>query len=239
MTGALAGRGRPTLTRPAGGDMVLDDSDWSHKAWMSKVDADLLEQIIDRRSRAALGCFDVLEWGAGRSTLYFTERLQAAGVGYRWVSLEYDRGYFLSDLAPKLNGLPGVQTVFVEEGASLPLTGLPQADQPLTVVVFDKGKLSPFMADHAADRAVNMDAYVDLPSRLGRKFDFIFVDGRKRRRCLLEAARLLKPGGVAVLHDAYRPYYQCAFMQFAAQQPIGEILWIGSAEPADLSRWLD
>lgn len=41
-------------------------------------------------------------------------------------------------------------------------------------------------------------------------FDLVFVDGRRRRGCLLTASQVVTPGGVVVLHDAERSSYRDA-----------------------------
>jgi SAM-dependent methyltransferase len=214
---------------------VLDDSNWSEKAWMSQVDANLFERVLVRKAKAATASFDVLEWGAGRSTLYFSKLLSELGINFHWLSLEYDPGYIQHDIAPKLAARAGARIL----PASADMTDAVWAGpMSLDVIVFDQGPLQPFLDGHDQDRLADLDGYVDYPAQLGRQYDFIFVDGRKRRRCLLEAARLLKPGGVAVLHDAYRPHYQCAFPAFASQRMLGEILWIGAQDKTDFLNWI-
>jgi hypothetical protein len=84
------------------------------------------------------------------------------------------------------------------------------------------------------DRHVDMDEYVNFPGQQNRRYDIILVDGRKRRRCLLEAAKLLKNDGVVLLHDAWRPYYNCAFDHFQSGRRIGDILWIGMQKPQSM-----
>lgn len=72
-----------------------------------------------------------------------------------------------------------------------------------------------------------MDDYVEWPFRFEKRFNFIFVDGRKRRRCLLVASKLLARGGVVILHDAQREWYHSAFRAFANHSRVGDMLWIG------------
>ena len=72
-----------------------------------------------------------------------------------------------------------------------------------------------------------MDEYVSFPSQLGLKFDMIIIDGRKRRRCLLEAKKLLKKGGLIILHDAQRHYYKCAMEEFRGRY-LTPKLWKGT-----------
>ena len=56
--------------------MMLDDSNWSHKAWMSIPDADLFEQILLRKAAEGRGQLRVLEWGAGKSTRWYQRRYE-------------------------------------------------------------------------------------------------------------------------------------------------------------------
>ena len=208
---------------------VLDDSNWSHKAWMSVVDADLFESLLLSRIRG--GHIDVLEWGSGRSTFYFAGLLTKLGYSFRWVSLEYDRGYFNGEVVPRIGELPSCSVSYVG-GATGQQVAIPQAvserRQQVDFVVFDHGKLQPYLGDHAEDRVVNMDAYVDWPNGAEQLFDMVLVDGRKRRRCLLVASKLLQEQGVTVIHDAQRPYYACAYEAYRSHLAIGEILHICS-----------
>lgn len=48
------------------------------------------------------------------------------------------------------------------------------------------------------------DAYPD------NFFDLVLIDGRDRSRCLLQAKRLVKPGGIIMLDNAERSWYQRA-----------------------------
>jgi predicted O-methyltransferase YrrM len=48
-------------------------------------------------------------------------------------------------------------------------------------------------------------SYVACPTGI---FDFVLVDGRARRFCLLRGFELLRPGGYMVLHDAQREEYR-------------------------------
>lgn len=218
---------------------MLDDSQWSHKAWMSQIDADLLERVVLRQGRAAPAPLRVLEWGSGRSTLYFTDRLQTEGVAHQWLTLEYDRAFFEEALAPSLAGRAHSQVIRPDApGGSAAAQPPAPGQSALTCVVFDRGRLLPYLAGHEADRLVDLDDYVNYPATLDTKFDLIIVDGRKRRRCLLAAAELLRPGGLVVLHDAYRTYYQCAFSRYASQRMLGEILWIGSQEQTNFLQWI-
>lgn len=208
---------------------VLDDSDWSHKAWMSKRDADLFERLLLDATTG--GPSRILEWGAGKSTSYFTQLLRSEGRSFRWTSLEYNLRFFEDDVAPGLDVLPAPRVIYADNsGAKWPedASMVDESIQAVDFLVFDYGKLMPMVPEGVEDRKVNMDAYVAAPGKLEGGFDVILVDGRKRRRCLLEAARLIKPGGLVVLHDAQRTYYHCAYEAFDYSQPCADILWVGS-----------
>ncbi len=208
--------------------LVLDDSDWSEVAWMSRVDVAIVEEVLKAKAGEARDedrPLDVLEWGSGRSTVGLSAFLSTLGVECRWLTLEYDRTYFHEQAWPLLQASDLAARFTRAE--SWP--GGPIDDQPgIHAVVFDHGLLRPFEPEFAADRAVDLSDYVSFPTRVGRAFDIVFVDGRSRRRCLLTAATLGKPRAVTILHDAHRAYYHCAFDAYAVQRRVGESLWVGT-----------
>lgn len=167
--------------------MAEGPEDWSHKAWMSVRDADILERVIFRIS-SARGSINVFEWGSGKSTKYFSAELARLEVPFSWSAVEH-----------------------VDSWADSVSTGLPDCAQVLRVPVGDEYPL--------AIRSHNPD--------------LVIVDGRLRRRCLIEASRV---DGVVVLHDAQRAYYHCAFGLFAHQGRVGDMLWIGSQNQAMYER---
>ena len=144
----------------------------------------------------------ILEWGSGGSTLHFTDFLKNRGIAYEWLSLEYNKDWYGE------------------------IQKLKSGDPRAKIVLFDVGNAE------LKQRHANMDDYVSYPAKLGEKYDFILVDGRKRRRCLLEAQKLLLPGGVVALHDAERKYYHCAFLRFPYSRFLRTSLWVGKNEPA-------
>lgn len=50
----------------------------------------------------------------------------------------------------------------------------------------------------------NDERYEKYPGVIGKKFDFIFIDGMRRSQCVDEAFNLIKPNGIILLHDAFR-----------------------------------
>ena len=92
----------------------------------------------------------------------------------------------------------------------------------VSLVLFDVGN------DALKQRNTNMDDYVDYPLSINKKFDFVLIDGRKRRRCLEIASKIINDDGTVVLHDAERKYYHCAFNSFSSKKFLSKTLWIGS-----------
>ncbi|MGZ9135683.1 MAG: class I SAM-dependent methyltransferase [Candidatus Deferrimicrobiaceae bacterium] len=143
----------------------------------------------------------VLEWGSGASTAHFPAFLERLGIAYSWLSVEHDREWF-ETVSRDVTGNPNIRIVLVEPGPGDPRS-----------------------------RECPMEEYISFPSAAGGLYDFIFVDGRKRRRCLLEARRLLSPGGVVFLHDARRKRYHCALPAFSDSRFVHKHLWRGANEP--------
>jgi len=54
--------------------------------------------------------------------------------------------------------------------------------------------------------------YCRMPVTLGTKFDIIIVDGRDRVNCCKQAVNALTPGGVVVLDDSEREFYNEALV---------------------------
>ncbi len=174
------------------------------KPQMSSDEILVIEQVLLHHGSQV----DVLEWGTGGSTVYFTQVLREQGVSYSWTGIEYNRLWH-----KRINELL-------------------QSDPRVHLVLFDVGNAA------NKQRDLTMDEYVAYPATLGKKFDVILVDGRKRRRCLLEAAKLLKSGGIVLLHDARRSYYHCAFRAYPdSRMLLWSGLWQGRLEDPGLARW--
>jgi hypothetical protein len=61
------------------------------------------------------------------------------------------------------------------------------------------------------DTGLNYSTY---PLSLGRHFDFIFIDGRRRMECAMTALLVAKPDSVIVVHDYRRTRYQAVHAFF-------------------------
>lgn len=213
----------------------------SHKAWMSVRDADLLELLLVAHSARLASVAAVLEWGAGRSTLWYSKVLERQGLLGSWLSIEHNREFFLQEIAPQLTRRTSASYLLSErlQETPSPLTPTPgvgasEDAATLRAVVFDAGDLRPFDPERERDRYADLDEYVALPASLDTRFDILIVDGRKRRRCLLEASRLPSDAGIVVLHDAWRAHYQCAFDAYPFARRVGDMLWVGAQRDPEL-----
>lgn len=138
-----------------------------------------------------------LEWGAGGSTLMIAKYLSGSNVPFQLLSIEHNPEW--------------AERVKAEINAA----GL-QHSAAVKLIRCDGDPMRE-----------PMDEYVNHPFGMWTRFDFVFVDGRKRRRCLITASKLLNVGGVVLLHDAERKHYHSAFDQFTRQEFIGDKLWRG------------
>lgn len=129
-----------------------------------------------------------LEWGSGGSTKAVLGTCEFIDT---WVSIEHLAAWY-----------ERVRDQVDDPRLSLHLL---EPDVPLP----DERDLEATMAwdDRAEQDLSMMRSYVEFPKSLGLEFDFVLVDGRARRHCLRAGLELLRPGGVAVTHDAQREEY--------------------------------
>jgi len=125
-----------------------------------------------------------LEWGAGYSTLYFPRFLDSNA---KWISIEHEKEWF--ERIKSLN-----------------------KDSRVEIYLIYPNKY-PWSDEYGDGDYSDLKDYVEYPSKFG-KFDFILIDGRARKYCLIKAHELLSDKGVVVLHDANRTYYHEPFKLF-------------------------
>ncbi len=144
-----------------------------------------------------------LEYGAAYSTLHFPRLLPS---GASWTAVEHVDEW--ADIVETHSRFP--------ENASI-----------LRVAIPSLKNVGPVYTDDE-----RFAAYVAAPNSKG-PFDFILVDGRARNACVSCARKLLRKGGVVILHDANRPRYrdatavfeyQCSFLGRGEDQ-LG--IWVG------------
>jgi len=167
------------------------------KPFMQDCEIEAFEKVLLGLNEKYL---DILEWGSGYSTVYFSEFLVDNDIDYKWDSLEIDVRWYIEIV--KL----GLEYTKID------------------IHLFDEEILR--IDDRRCLRRFQMNEYVKFPSRLEKKFDLIFIDGSKRVRCLKEATKLLNPDGVVLLHDAQRPEYKEG-MDLYDGKILAGTLWLG------------
>lgn len=180
-----------------------------NRPWMRYREIDVIREVL--YNLRPMSC---LEWGAGRSTLYFPPMLP---TGSSWTAIEHDEAWAreIRDSQPA----PEVKVHHV------PPNRFPWTDEN---------------KDGAREDLVD---YVEFPRRFA-PYDFILIDGRARVPCIEEAFELVRPNGIVLLHDSNRSSYHRAFRPYAKQVLLrgplrkGGGIWLGSKE-ADITRVLD
>lgn len=207
--------------------------DWSSnteskKAWMSIRDADLLEEFILRLAELKKEKkLRIVEWGGGRSTCWFTQVLEYMKIPYSWLMIEHDRKFFDQDVREKLAARKESK-IFYSEEIPENITDLYNLGHGPLAVIFNHGYVSPFDTGIYEHRLVNMEDYISFPSSHNIESDIVIVDGRKRRRCVLEGKKIVSDQGFVLLHDAWRKHYQCSWSEFVSHRRFGDEWWIGS-----------
>jgi hypothetical protein len=154
------------------------------KPWMQEDQIKLVERILLSFGNRPV---NILEWGSGGSTVYFTRFLEENGINYRWHSVEHQVEWY-NEIKIKLNS----NTTQIHLKSIDP-------DNPASINF-----------DHYVRWPRILTEFVEKQN----PFDFILVDGRARARCLVEAKFLVKPDGIIMLHDAEREKYHYVFPLF-------------------------
>ena len=149
------------------------------RPWLTDYEIALFEGILRKLAKRKTH-LEILEWGAGGSTIYFPKFLLRRTVDFLWTAIEHDREW--------------------HEQVRLEMTTNTQI------------RLYPNLNDNPYDEP--MDEYVNYPTLDSKKYDLIFIDGRKRARCLAMAAKYIKPDGFVILDDAFRQKYHISFKYY-------------------------
>ena len=126
-----------------------------------------------------------LEWGSGYSTVKFSKALPPSGT---WTAIEHDEAWF--ERVKSLLGQRGDVTVH-----------LVPPHQPKWEGDGDRDTFHDYIEATGIDTSGG--------------YDLIIVDGRARSQYLGTAAKLLKPDGLCILHDANREAYWPSLEHFA------------------------
>jgi len=132
---------------------------------------------------------NILEWGSGNGTIYFSKFLKQKGISFKWIAIEHFIPWYEKVTSMlKENDLSDDVECYLKS----------PTDEP----------------DKNIQETLDLDDYLNFPSTLGIKFDFILVDGRKRKECLGTASKSITPDGVVLLHDAEREWFHAGFKNF-------------------------
>ena len=143
----------------------------------------------------------VLEWGCGRSTTYYARYLKSLGVDFVWYGVNNSKEWYenVHQQIKKNNLMDQVH---------------------LSLFEFDPFWMKPgwdwknFNPKGFEPQQENEKEYICFPETVGGRFDVIIVDGRFRRRCLIEAKKISAPNGWVVLHDAHKERYHSSLSSY-------------------------
>ncbi len=158
---------------------------------MTPIEVKIIKDVLSSFKKEKIR---ILEWGGGRSTLYFAKYLRSLGIDFEWCSIENSKQWrdVVQEKLDK-NNLGDKVKLFLFE--FIPFWMKPG---------WDFGNPNP---KGFGPQEKNEKDYISYPSSLGIKFDIIIVDARFRRRCLIEAQKILAPEGIVILHDAQKEHY--------------------------------
>jgi len=167
----------------------------------------------------------IFEWGSGNSTIYFAQFLKSINIDFEWHSVDNSKKWSEFVARRLKDDLKRHVLLYTAEF-------LPYWEKP------EWNRNNPACQGFGPNTEQEFK-YINQAKSLNQLFDVIIVDGRFRRRCLLQAIELLSREGVVLLHDAERSYYrdvlsaypfkkfiysECKFLEFETPS----VLWIGS-----------
>ena len=162
--------------------------------WLTFGSIDYLEAHVGRSSR-------VFEFGSGGSTMFFASR--AGSV----VSVEHDAIWarrVVQQIARK--GWSNCDLRFVAPVSQPQIVECDPADPDSYATADDTYRACSFK-----DYVTSIDRYPD------GHFDVVLIDGRARPSCAKHAARKVARGGLLVLDNAERTYYDSVHRQLTAE----------------------
>jgi len=156
--------------------------------WMNEIE--FIEKTLIELSKKNK-CLNILEWGSGNSTIYFSKFLKQKKIHFKWIAVEHFIPWYEKVIGMfKENGLSkNVECVLVNPTLE---------------------------TDKNIQETLDLSDYIHFPTTTSLKFHFILVDGRKRAECLEQASKSVTSDGVVVLHDAEREWFQSGFKYYAS-----------------------
>jgi predicted O-methyltransferase YrrM len=117
--------------------------------------------------------------------------------------LEWGAGYTTQLLAEHCERTQGELLLTVDNNPAY----LRDVVKPLAGFAFLRSKAIDLTGPCTNDRDQGLN-YSTFPLSLKTRFDFIFIDGRRRMECALMARMMCHAGSIVVLHDYRRERYQ-------------------------------
>ena len=154
---------------------------YANRPWTTPASIIFFEKVLNKDM---IG----LEYGSGRSTLYFATRLK------KLVSIEHHQEWHkkVSDTF-KNEDITNVEYLFIPKKPD---------ENSFSDVDAELNKL-----DGSESRLDFEDYYLKVKEYPDNFFDFVLIDGRVRVHCGINAMSKLKPGGIFVLDNSERPRY--------------------------------
>jgi hypothetical protein len=136
--------------------------------------------------------FTALEYGSGRSTLFFSGKVKSLH------SVEHNKEWYEQ-----------VKALIADSRQNnIQLTLIPPDKTPLPIRLSSEQQVFSNEKAYPNPDAV-FDSYVNYISSFeANYFDFVLIDGRARKSCALEAVHKLKSGGLMVLDNSERLRYR-------------------------------
>lgn len=171
----------------------------------------------------------VFEWGSGNSTIHYGQYLNSIGCDFEWHAIDNSREWkeFVTSTVNH-HGL--------DDKVHIHFSEFP----PFWEVSGWSWKTLQIPKEVCSQESIE---YVEYPRRLSgtEGFDVIIIDGRFRRRCLIEATSVLARGGLVLLHDAQKTHYHNPLQNYkygrffdGGKLPGSNVsmkTWIGSNDP--------
>jgi len=138
---------------------------------------------------------NIFEYGSGFSTIYFAKFLKKEKLSFHIYSIDNNAEWHtrIKNLV-KTEGLDDVITLYLSEFT------------PFWEKEGWNSAVSPKCGQFAPKLETEFE-YINTPSTIGVKFNFISVDARFRRRCLEIVTECLAEDGIVFLHDAQKTKY--------------------------------
>lgn len=151
--------------------------------WMSEINfiKNSLLEIADNKKK-----INILEWGSGSGTIYFSKFLKEKNIQFHWYAIEHFVPWYKKVIKMLKDNCLEDEVEILLKSATLE-------------------------EDKILQEREDLSDYIHSPKYLNKKFDFILIDGRRRAECLISASHIISKNGIVVLHDAERPWFHSGF----------------------------